>query len=214
MGAEPSRYVDSGVLIGRYAQSAWVECPGCSRAAFVSSPSKWGMPFVPSSAFVRCQHCSFSDEYPSWYGTMRGHAFVGCPRCQKYWDEHYEWSGEPSEEPDRFGETVCPTCSLRLSFAITWKRVEFAGKPVDPAFGLPLWLQRRCCGHILWAYNREHLETLRAYVGAKHRQRYFHGKWSMIARLPSWIKSAKNRESVLRCIDRLDQEAEELGHSA
>jgi hypothetical protein len=79
------------------------------------------------------------------------------------------------------------------------------GGPVDPFFGLPLWLQAGCCGgRTLWAFNRRHLDLLEAYVGAKLRERCASpGSSSMLARLPAWVKSAKHRDEVLRTISRL-----------
>ena len=40
----------------------------------------------------------------------------------------------------------------------------------DPFFRRPLWLQTRCVGQILWAYNEEHVNELSAYVGATLRE--------------------------------------------
>jgi hypothetical protein len=60
---------------------------------------------------------------------------------------------------------------------------------------------------VVWAYNLEHLDLLRRFVAASLRERppwYEHGrKMTYIGRLPAWIKRAKNRDEVLRAIDRL-----------
>jgi len=94
---------------------------------------------------------------------------------------------------------------------LTWYREAFAGEPVDPTFGLPLWLQSPACGHTLWAYNAEHLHALRSYVAAMHRERRADGKWSMFTRLPQWVKAAKNRGELLRAFDRLAARLLEAG---
>lgn len=74
----------------------------------------------------------------------------------------------------------------------------------------PLFLQRSCCGQVLYAYNLEHLEWLASYVGATLREgaRHHHG---MAARLPRWIKAAGNRDQVLRCIEQLRERARDAG---
>ena len=78
------------------------------------------------------------------------------------------------------------------------------GGPVDPFFRLPLWLQTDCRGHVLWAYNVEHLNLLESYVAARLRERRaVPGSLSMLARRPAWVKSAKNRDEVLRVIGRM-----------
>jgi hypothetical protein len=95
----------------------------------------------------------------------------------------------------------CPTCGLGKDASPSGATY---GGPFDPYFQLPLWLQAECCGEVLWAYNAEHLDLLESYVGAKLRERGLDRRWSsMLERLPTWIKSAKNRDEVLRGIERL-----------
>lgn len=80
--------------------------------------------------------------------------------------------------------------------------------PTDPAFGLALWLQTPCRGRTLWAFNARHLCDLAAFVAATHRVsgRDAEGGMSsrtMIASLPRWLILAKNRDDVLRGVERL-----------
>ncbi|MFG2343930.1 hypothetical protein [Streptomyces phaeochromogenes] len=81
------------------------------------------------------------------------------------------------------------------------------GEAADPYFGLPLWLQTEMRHGWLWAYNPEHLELIRKFVQAPLRERAPWDaqvkKMTLVARLPTWIKSAKNRDEVLRAIDRI-----------
>jgi hypothetical protein len=78
----------------------------------------------------------------------------------------------------------------------------------DSYFGLPLWLQTRVGDHILWAYNRRHLEFIEAFVCAGWRNN------SLSSRLPDWIKVAKNRTSILKSIDKLKQRLNECDKAA
>ncbi|MDA0633080.1 hypothetical protein OUY22_06575 [Nonomuraea sp. MCN248] len=80
------------------------------------------------------------------------------------------------------------------------------GGPVDPFFQRPVWLQASCCGHALWAYNVRHLDLMEAYVAAKLRERgdlAARAPASLVERLPTWLKTAKNHAEVLRTIGRL-----------
>ncbi|MFB7248915.1 hypothetical protein ACFCYX_41580 [Streptomyces populi] len=80
------------------------------------------------------------------------------------------------------------------------------GSPVDPCFQRPVWLQASCCGSVLWAYNLRHLDLLKAYVQARLRERGELVPWapmSLVERLPTWLKAAKNRTEILRTIKRL-----------
>lgn len=85
------------------------------------------------------------------------------------------------------------------------------GQECDSYFGFPLWLQVSCCGQTLWAYNARHLEWLQNYVQDKHRKQIPNVNKSMASRLPAWMKDAKNRDDVLRCIERLKSRLQEFG---
>lgn len=81
---------------------------------------------------------------------------------------------------------------------------------VDDFFGFPLWLQAPCCGHVLWAYNLQHLQFLQDFVQAKIRERRIPGlvrsgrvNSTLASRFPRWIKDAGNREQILKAIERI-----------
>jgi len=113
---------------------------------------------------------------------------------------------------------VCPNCghnkifreksSIDLSSGSKQPiigRIYHPGTTIDPFFYLPLWLTMDCCGRTLWAYNYEHLDFLKTHVEAKIRERngVERSNQSMGSRLPKWMSSNKNRETVLKCIQQL-----------
>ncbi len=74
--------------------------------------------------------------------------------------------------------------------------------------GVELWLQVPCCGETLWALNEQHLEFLEKFIGAGLRERrrdetFGWANRSLDSRLPRWMTSAKNREEVMRGLQRL-----------
>jgi len=75
--------------------------------------------------------------------------------------------------------------------------------PSQPYLSIPLWLQTRCCGEVLWAFNWQHLAFLEDYVSRTLRKRPHKMNTSLQSRLPKWVLSAKNRDAVLRAISRL-----------
>ena len=81
----------------------------------------------------------------------------------------------------------------------------FIGKAQDWFFGLPLWLQLPCCGDVFWAYNGRHLDYIERYVAADLREEQNRPKRGWPTDLPEWIKSAKNRDEILRCLAKLKQ---------
>ena len=95
---------------------------------------------------------------------------------------------------------VCTKCLHRDSWS---GRQVSVGGPSDWYFGLPLWLTAPCCGEVFWAYDLEHLEIIESYVAAKLRERTNKGRNSFLSKLPKWLKSAKNRDEILRTIGKL-----------
>ncbi|MGW7208440.1 hypothetical protein [Streptomyces sp. NPDC054837] len=78
------------------------------------------------------------------------------------------------------------------------------GGSQDPFFQQPLWLQTRCVGQTLWAYNEEQVDELSAYVGAHLRERGgMRPTRAMFARLPAWMKRSDNRLAVLAGLETL-----------
>jgi hypothetical protein len=102
------------------------------------------------------------------------------------------------------------TC-MSCSYAKDWASREIARHwrdARDDYFELPLWLQTPCCGEVLWAYSERHLTFLEDFVGARLRERVRDEKYgwsnkSLASRLPSWMKSGKNRDEILKGLARL-----------
>ncbi|KOU60691.1 hypothetical protein ADK57_29495 [Streptomyces sp. MMG1533] len=136
---------------------------------------------------------------------------VRCPRCTRIAHVEVQRTAEQGPSARLFAprRLVCRACGLSR----TWqgRSIEFSGgshmQARDPYFRLPLWLQVETRHGGLWAYSLEQLELLRQFVGASLRERapwYDTGqKMTYVARLPAWVKSAKNRDEVLSAIERL-----------
>lgn len=83
------------------------------------------------------------------------------------------------------------------------------GGPAEPFFGRPLWLQTRCAGRLLWAYDIAHVDALAAYIGARLRERGSpSSSLAMIPRLPDWMTSVANRSEVVAGLAALHAQAE------
>lgn len=198
------RHVDKGVPLGSFANEAIAVCPKCLGPALVTCKSRYAIPFIPLGSRVCCLKCSFekSGGELSWLGPAKGVAKERCPNCGFKWLEgKYTCKSLGCGARGQAGIT-CPQCQKSSRVQIVW-RAERLGKPADPAFGLPLWLQSPCCDETLWAYNGPHLRALRDYVASDLRERTGVLYWSTFARLPKWVSAGKNRDAVLRCIDRL-----------
>lgn len=78
-------------------------------------------------------------------------------------------------------------------------------KVSDPIFGLPLWFQAGVKGNLFWAFNRQHLTEIRNYVISKLRERQTTTHTTMVEKLPTFIKEAKNRNAMIKAIGKLEQ---------
>ena len=130
---------------------------------------------------------------------------VRCPRCDRI--AHIErrpptpTNADDGTRPQR--RLVCRSCGLCRNDSRPFRFSRYPGACSYPT----LWLRTGTRHGELWAYNLQHLDLIRRFVAADLRERapwYDHGrKMTLVARLPVWIKSAKNRDEVLRAVDRL-----------
>ncbi|MGI5241865.1 hypothetical protein [Dactylosporangium sp. CA-139066] len=138
---------------------------------------------------------------------------VVCPRCAA----RARSIGEPGDErppTTRPRRLVCSACG----HTATWSPrsgSSWWGAAADPFFQQPLWLTAAVRGHVLWAYNREHLALLAQYVAADLRERGPNGScsMSMIETLPAWMKSARNRDDVMAAVARLEARLDDPGRT-
>jgi hypothetical protein len=129
---------------------------------------------------------------------------VVCPRCRGHARVVVRAGADASQRwPAR--RLSCAGCGHSADSSAEGQSIW--GQPVDPFFGLPLWLRAECggTGRVLWAFNRDHLDLLAAFVGARLRERGPAAmvNSTMVERLPTWLKSRSNRAEILRAIMRL-----------
>lgn len=153
----------------------------------------------------------FVDPRLSTYAMM-DEILAVCPRCSNCCrifpiNVPEERTGKPTVFDDR--RVVCTQCG----FTKDCKAGNVSGRReddpmVESYFELPLWLQTPCCGYTLWAYNWRHLNLIGEYVAATLREQHKlpTGGWfngTLLNKLPRWISAAKNRNDVLKAIEKL-----------
>ena len=131
---------------------------------------------------------------------------VQCPKCCER-AEVRRVSAERTPRPWQ-ARFCCVNCvTVRSSQLSGWSE----NLPVDWIFHYPLWLQTDCCGQTLWAYNLDHLNFLESYIAAKLRvgltasdaNEIGYRNSTLASRLPAWMIQAKNRDEVLKGIEKL-----------
>lgn len=76
----------------------------------------------------------------------------------------------------------------------------------EPYFGLELWFLTSFQGKPVWALNREHLAYLIDYLSADLREKPLGSpKKTQADHLPSFMKTAKNRERIVKLLKRLQE---------
>ncbi|MER6915588.1 hypothetical protein ABT354_28280 [Streptomyces sp. NPDC000594] len=153
----------------------------------------------------------FRDPQSTEYSFL-GSIMVRCPGCAKaarVIPAPGEDSGSGGRILFRPRRLVCRGCGLSR----VWNGRLVALSPgtarpaTDPYFGRPLWLQTETRHGWLWAYDLEHLDLIRRFVRAPLRERMPYGgtgqRMTLVARLPAWIKRAKNRNEILRAVNRI-----------
>lgn len=186
----PHRFQDTGQNVWSFAGDILVRCPSCGGRACVSQRDEGGR----SHSRLTCSTCGLAQASPMSTSPWR------CRHCG-HWFNSTVWTS--------FGRGMrtvnpCPKCHEYRDSTIRWQDL---GKPVDPFFGLALYVQAPCCGNVLWAWNLQHLDLLAAVVGARLRERArglsFRSNDTLLAKLPRWVKAAKSREPVLECVAKL-----------
>lgn len=125
---------------------------------------------------------------------------VECPQCQscakvlltEHQDEQKRWLFAARK-------LICTKCPINQ----LWRDSSVSSnhhQGQDWYFQLPLWLRVDCCGHTLYAHNERHLDLLEDYIKARLRPRSPYHPETVVANLLNWIKSAKNRDELLKAI--------------
>ncbi|MFD4694077.1 hypothetical protein [Streptomyces sp. NPDC058463] len=150
-------------------------------------------------------------DHGQWLVQFTGRVLVVCPRCG---GRALVVPLPGMEAPKYFSALLfrprrltCAGCGAIADWTAEERGAGLVGAvpggTEDPFFRRPLWLQTRCAGRILWAYDEEHVDALAGYVGARLRERHASPTMGMFARLPAWMKSAERRDEVLAGLETL-----------
>lgn len=198
------RFQDENKFLGNFANEILVKCPKCDSKSAVKREYKEGCNCGRCYAAVfECKHCFYKLNEPVYQYIAYGKSY--CNHCF----EKYEFESQPlKEKPEKY-KAKCPHCNFQEEWKPKIKEVLQNSKAndglvTDTWYNLPLWFQKEVDGEIFWAYNQEHIDYLERYIGADLRERNSKINYSssLVARLPKFVKEAKNREKLLKIIER------------
>ena len=151
----------------------------------------------------------FVDPGDTIYQLMSALVLVECPRCGQC--ASHQPIHASKEVFDMFlpRRLTCGHCGLVRDWQNT--TIQRMGNSIparDDYFHEILWVRGMCHSKEIWAYNWRHLDLIEKYVSATHRvqlqdQDRGWANRTFLNRLPKWIASAKNRDEVLRTIERI-----------
>jgi hypothetical protein len=183
----------------------FVHCPKCHGLGVVTGDKEAKYFERDKSAKFRCFHCGYLAGNPTeWLGFYVGYIGLhykgrACGNCGSLIQKEFPITKTPYKE----GPARCATCGQVRNYEINWYRYH-GHLPTDPYFGLELYFQKMVKKGNLWVYNLEHVEYLRDYLNSTVRDRESTALYTMVARLPAFIKSKKNKEAVTKQLDEFE----------
>ncbi len=150
-----------------------------------------------------------------WHGKVRLHGRRVCGYCGARWLRHDIIRHASELTSACFDTTVdCHACGRRMPLKLQALRIRDDAMGCEPVFGLSLALAEPVMpGKSVWAYNRAHLAELKVYIAAQLRERRQAGSASYFSRLPTWIKSARNRAKVMKAVAKIERGMAVASHS-
>ncbi|MDR2771229.1 MAG: hypothetical protein LBB57_04260 [Clostridiales Family XIII bacterium] len=178
-----------------------VRCPKCGGPGLVT--------LADMTASFMCTVCG-EKKNKSVY--VERYAVKGqCKSCERY------FRVELTDPRRRHFSTLhvnCPHCGAPGAGKVqkTEEQYYSHGEITDgmePFFGYPLYFRGSFDNKLIWAINREHLTYLIDYLEADLREKpaaYRRGK-TQADHLPTFMKLAKNRESIVKALKKMRTEA-------
>lgn len=130
---------------------------------------------------------------------FQDHVDVGCPGCGKK-------ATATADHEKKEARINCLHCGYSK---ITTTAIEVMGMrghlkvAANAYFDAELWYTAPFKSEEFWAYNREHLDYLEAYISATLREHKDRSHFTLLEKLPRFYHEAKNRDTLLKLISKL-----------
>jgi len=178
-----------------YHDNILVVCPDCGEDAVVKNEHSC------KQASLECRHCNLKKKGQD---LMVYKVFVNlnCPMCAH--PIRYEQGN--LKVTSKSVLIKCNGCDA--SFHTQPKTEKYLnslakqeGLIHDRIFGCPYYFQKDFKSKLFWAKNREHLLEMENYVSSDLRTRLPY-RMRMVEKLPTFIKEAKNRDAILKILQK------------
>ncbi|MBE8724146.1 hypothetical protein [Flavobacterium hungaricum] len=194
------RFQDENKWLASFGDVIDVKCPNCGQKAVVKRTFE-STYYYRDQKILECKNCHYSKKE----NTVKYIAHVDSYCCNNVDKVEYK-SQLLNKKPDTI-KLKCPVCKEIKAFKpkIEEIRFEFSSDGLSQTeswFNAVLWYQKELGGNLFWAYNLDHIDYLQRYIQADLRERNpkVNGGGTMAARLPQFVKAAKNREKLLKIL--------------
>ncbi len=125
--------------------------------------------------------------------------WVACPICKKRATTTVDFDA-------KVARLSCLHCGHNKEMTTQITAAATVQMPAHQFFKVPLWLQAPFKNNLFLAYNLAHLLYLERYIGAGLREHKDRTHFTLLEKLPKFYHEAKNREALLKIIERLKKE--------
>ena len=174
-----------------------IVCPNCGKAAISDFSNRANN----GGKVLHCEHCGLAKRLEDFEG-YGGYVKLNCPGCGSLIDKTFDLHKNPPKQLI----VTCDVCRHKLSVKPKLERydamctnIKEDGLMHDHLTGQPLYYQERVRGNLFWAYNRSHIALMQDYLSSDLRERV---GMSVVAKLPTFIKIKKNKELILKVLDK------------
>ncbi|GET25862.1 hypothetical protein [Prolixibacter sp. NT017] len=195
---EKKRFQDTDWDISQWQKVILVKCPNCGKRAEINHKRGIFSPFFEEGINITCSNCSYNFNENLYHYRLEVDRNCGnCGEKIKRIIPNLKTKKETIRiKCDNCGETQ----NFKPSYSYILRQFQNQDGEKDKIFGLSLWLQESIKNEILWAYNYDHLKFLKSYIEADLRESY---GMTLSAKLPKFIKDKKNRDKLLKLIDKM-----------
>lgn len=122
--------------------------------------------------------------------------WVACPNCA-------EKAIAKRNAEEKTARLFCVHCGYNKEVSNAFGKNGLIVMAANGFFETYLWLTATFKNEVFWAYNAKHLEYLTRYIGAGLREHKDRMHFTLLEKLPKFYHDAKNREGLLKVIEKL-----------
>jgi predicted RNA-binding Zn-ribbon protein involved in translation (DUF1610 family) len=133
---------------------------------------------------------------------FQNEVWVVCPKCSKKAIAKVDYEAKKAR-------LICDSCGYNKEIETSSSILGLKGNwqtAANTYFDAELWLKTPFKNEVFWAYNDQHLLYLEQYISAKLREHKDRTHFTLLEKLPKFYHEAKNREALLKIIEKLKKE--------